>query len=149
MMRRRETTGRASPAAPGGRVRWRRPPPPRCPGRAPAPRPGRGPARGRRSLGGAPVGAGGGVAGRAAALGATQLNATASVPGTFVYSPAAGAVLGVGTSWQLTATFTPADTTTYLGTTTTVSIAVVKATPVITWATPADIVYPTPLSALQ
>ena len=31
------------------------------------------------------------------ALGATQLNATANVPGTFVYSPTAGTVLPVGT----------------------------------------------------
>ena len=30
------------------------------------------------------------------ALGATQLNATASVPGTFVYTPAAGTVLNAG-----------------------------------------------------
>ena len=30
------------------------------------------------------------------ALSATQLNATASVPGTFVYTPAAGTVLNAG-----------------------------------------------------
>jgi len=30
------------------------------------------------------------------ALGATQLNATASVPGTFVYAPPAGTVLNAG-----------------------------------------------------
>ena len=41
-------------------------------------------------------------------LGATQLNATASVPGTFVYNPVAGTVLPAGIS-TLTATFTPAD----------------------------------------
>jgi outer membrane protein OmpA-like peptidoglycan-associated protein len=43
------------------------------------------------------------------ALGATQLNATASVPGTFVYSPATGALLPVGKS-TLKVTFTPTDT---------------------------------------
>ena len=44
------------------------------------------------------------------ALGATQLNATANVPGTFVYSPAAGTVLPVGTH-TLRVTFTPTDLT--------------------------------------
>ena len=42
-------------------------------------------------------------------LGNAQLNATASVPGTFTYSPAVGTVLNAGTSQTLTATFTPAD----------------------------------------
>ena len=42
------------------------------------------------------------------ALSATQLNATASVPGTFTYSPATGAVLPVGKQ-VLKVTFTPTD----------------------------------------
>ena len=46
------------------------------------------------------------------ALSATQLDATANVPGTFVYNPAAGTVLTAGTQ-QLTAVFTPTDTTDY------------------------------------
>jgi hypothetical protein len=46
------------------------------------------------------------------ALSATQLNATANVPGSFSYNPASGTVLGPGTQ-QLTATFTPSDATTY------------------------------------
>ena len=41
-----------------------------------------------------------------AALSATQLNATASVPGTFAYSPAVGVVLNAGTQ-TLNVTFTP------------------------------------------
>jgi hypothetical protein len=45
------------------------------------------------------------------ALSATQLNATASVAGSFIYSPAAGTVLGG--SQPLTATFTPTDKTDY------------------------------------
>jgi hypothetical protein len=45
-------------------------------------------------------------------LSATQLNATASVPGTFVYTPAAGTVLGAG-SQTLSVTFTPTDTVDY------------------------------------
>jgi sugar lactone lactonase YvrE len=43
-------------------------------------------------------------------LDATQLNATASVPGTFTYSPAAGTVLNAGTA-QLTGHFVPDDAT--------------------------------------
>ena len=46
-------------------------------------------------------------------LGAAQFNATASVPGTFVYSPAAGTVLPVGAGQPLSVTFTPTDTATY------------------------------------
>jgi outer membrane protein OmpA-like peptidoglycan-associated protein/phage baseplate assembly protein W len=42
------------------------------------------------------------------ALSTTQLNATASVPGTFAYSPATGAVLPVGKQ-VLKVTFTPTD----------------------------------------
>ncbi|MCX6538783.1 MAG: M12 family metallo-peptidase [Acidobacteria bacterium] len=57
------------------------------------------------------------------ALSATQLNATASVPGTFVYTPAAGAVLTAGTQ-TLSVTFTPTDTTNYTTATTSVTIVV-------------------------
>jgi uncharacterized protein YjdB len=46
------------------------------------------------------------------ALSAAQLNATANVPGTFSYNPVAGTVLQAGTQ-QLTATFTPSNTTDY------------------------------------
>ena len=46
-------------------------------------------------------------------------------------------------------TFTPTDTANYTTATTTVAITVLKATPTITWATPADIVYGTALSATQ
>ena len=42
-------------------------------------------------------------------LGQAQLNATANVPGTFVYSPAAGTVLNAGAAQVLTARFTPSD----------------------------------------
>ena len=56
------------------------------------------------------------------ALGGTQLDASASVPGTFVYSPTAGTVLSTG-SQTLTVTFTPTDTTDY--TTATASVVLV------------------------
>ncbi len=47
------------------------------------------------------------------ALSATQLDATASVPGTFVYNPPAGTVLSPGAGQTLSATFTPANGTIY------------------------------------
>ena len=47
------------------------------------------------------------------ALSATQMDATASVPGTFSYNPAAGTVLQAGAGQTLSVTFTPTDTTNY------------------------------------
>ena len=64
------------------------------------------------------------------ALSATQLDATASVPGTFVYNPPAGTVLAAGT-YQLGATFTPADTTDYLTGTAVTLLTVSPATPTL------------------
>lgn len=46
-------------------------------------------------------------------LSATQLNATASVPGTFSYTPAAGTVLSAGQNQVLTGNFVPADAINY------------------------------------
>ncbi len=43
----------------------------------------------------------------------TQLDASASVPGTFVYIPQSGTVLSAGQNQQLTTTFTPTDTANY------------------------------------
>jgi len=45
-------------------------------------------------------------------LSATQLNATANVAGTFVYTPAAGTILNAGANQILTVNFTPTDQTT-------------------------------------
>ena len=61
------------------------------------------------------------------ALSGTQLNATASVAGTFVYSPVAGTVPAVGTQ-TLSVTFTPTDGTNYTTVTATVSLTVTQAT---------------------
>jgi hypothetical protein len=58
-------------------------------------------------------------------LSSAQLDATANVPGTFAYSPAAGAVLPVGTD-VLKATFTPNDTTDYTNATAEVVLTVKK-----------------------
>jgi hypothetical protein len=82
------------------------------------------------------------------ALGAAQLNATAQAPGSFVYSPAAGEVLAAGTH-TLSVTFTPKNTADEAVTRATVSLTVVKATPIITWSTPAAIPYGSLLSAAQ
>jgi len=66
------------------------------------------------------------------ALSSTQLDATASVPGAFVYSPAAGAVPRVprspATCDTLKVTFTPTQTTDYTKETATVCIVVNPAT---------------------
>ena len=83
-----------------------------------------------------------------------QLNAFAtdpatgnSVPGSFVYNPASGTVLGAGTH-TLRTTFTPYDTTNYTTASRNVSLTISKATPLITWNDPADI-SGTPLSETQ
>ncbi len=82
-------------------------------------------------------------------LGPTQLNATvAGVPGTLTYSPVSGTVLTAGPH-SLMVTFTPADPTLYNSAQKQVTISVLKATPTITWATPASIVYGTALSSTQ
>lgn len=58
------------------------------------------------------------------ALSSTQLDATTTAAGTFVYSPAAGTVLPVGTNQTLSVTFTPSDLTTFTTTTATNTITV-------------------------
>jgi len=52
-----------------------------------------------------------------------QLNASANVAGTFVYSPTNGTALNTGTN-TLTAIFTPTDTVDYTGSTNTVNVVV-------------------------
>ena len=60
------------------------------------------------------------------ALSALQLNANASVPGSFVYSPASGALLPVGQQ-TLTVSFSPADPLNYAHVSAAVSIVVLPA----------------------
>ena len=83
------------------------------------------------------------------AVGAAQYNATANVPGTFVYYPAPGTVLPAGPAWTLRAEFTPDDTANYFSSTKYSSIAVTKVVPVISWTSPAPLVYGTPLGAAE
>jgi len=68
-------------------------------------------------------------------LSAAQLNATASVPGTFIYTPAAGTIPPVGSD-ILSVTFTPTDSTDYSAATTTVTLMVNNPVPVITSLNP-------------
>jgi hypothetical protein len=82
------------------------------------------------------------------ALSGVQLNASSTVAGSFTYSPAAGTVLGAGTQ-TLTVTLVPTDSADYTDATATVTLTVNKATPPITWATPAAIIYGTALSGVQ
>jgi DNA-binding NarL/FixJ family response regulator len=82
------------------------------------------------------------------ALSATQLNATASVPGSFGYAPALGDVLPQG-KHALSVTFTPADEARYTTAQATVTVTVAKAPPVINWTPPAPIPYGTVLSRAQ
>ncbi len=81
-------------------------------------------------------------------LGSGQLDAAASVPGSFSYDPAAGTILGAGAQ-TLSVTFTPTDGTDYTSATATTTIAVAQAIPAITWTSPASIVYGTALGAAQ
>jgi hypothetical protein len=80
-------------------------------------------------------------------IGAAQLNATATVAGTFVYSPVAGTVLGAG-DHLLSVTFTPSDAS-ISGATASVALHVNQAVPSIAWANPAAITFGTPLGAAQ
>jgi hypothetical protein len=82
------------------------------------------------------------------ALSATQLDASSTVAGTFVYTPASGSVLTAGTH-TLSVTFTPSDTTDYTTATTTVQLTVNQAMPTISWSAPSAITYGTALSATQ
>jgi|GEM_PF-1702372 len=82
------------------------------------------------------------------ALSGTQLDATASVAGTFVYAPVAGTVLGVG-SQTLSVTFTPTDTIDFTTASGSVTLVVNKGTPSIVWAMPPAITYGTALGAMQ
>ncbi|MBQ7589773.1 MAG: leucine-rich repeat domain-containing protein, partial [Verrucomicrobia bacterium] len=77
-----------------------------------------------------------------------QLNATADMEGTFEYDPAIGTKLNAGTQ-TLTATFTPVDADNYETASASVELVVNKATPIITWETPAAITYGTELTDAQ
>ncbi len=83
-----------------------------------------------------------------AVVGATQLNATATVSGSFAYTPAAGERLEAGVH-TLSVTFTPADRANYATAQATVTLIVTKAMPAIQWQAPAEITYGAALDAIQ
>ena len=58
-------------------------------------------------------------------------------------------MLSAGANQTLSVTFTPTDGLNYTTATKTVTINVLKGTPVITWAPPADVTYGTALRATQ
>jgi hypothetical protein len=84
-------------------------------------------------------------------LSGTQLNASANVAGSFVYTPPANTVLPPGAGQTLSTTFTPTDSVDYNTAMASVQInvTVVKTTPSITWAKPADIVFGSALGPTQ
>ena len=84
-------------------------------------------------------------------LNSTQLDASAwfgtkLVTGTFVYNPTSGTTLNIGTH-KLNVDFTPADVAKYTTASKNVTINITKATPTITWNSPADITYGTALNS--
>lgn len=82
------------------------------------------------------------------ALGPTQLNATANVPGTFTYNPPAGTVLSAAAIQLLSLTFTPSDLTLYDPTTASNAIGVLSA-PLTVKADDANKEFGVPLPALS
>jgi len=82
-------------------------------------------------------------------LSGAQLSATASVPGTFTYTPPLSTVLPAGANQTLSVLFTPADTVHYTAASAVTTITVNKATPNITWSAPTPIIFGTALGAIQ
>jgi subtilase family serine protease len=74
-------------------------------------------------------------------LGSAQLDATASVAGSFDYMPPSGAFLGVGQNQTLSAIFTPSDTTDYQTVSATTTINVLPAALHVVSITPASNTY--------
>lgn len=78
-------------------------------------------------------------------LGAVQLNATANVPGTFVYTPVSGTVLNAGTQ-TLNVTFTPTDQATYSIVTKSVTIVVNPASATLSYSNLTQVYNGSPLA---
>jgi hypothetical protein len=82
------------------------------------------------------------------ALSATQLDANSAVAGSFVYTPAAGAVLAVGPQ-TLSVTLNPTDSTDYTTATATVLLTVNATAQTISFTAPASVSYGTAPIALS
>jgi hypothetical protein len=74
------------------------------------------------------------------ALSAAQLNASSTAAGTFVYTPAAGVVLGIG-SQTLSVTLTPTDSNDYSTATSTVQLTVNATTQTISFTASSTMTY--------
>jgi len=74
------------------------------------------------------------------ALSASQLNATASVAGSFVYSPPSGTTLATG-AHALQVSFTPTDTANYNSVSTSVSLLVYSPSPSFSLIAPPSLIY--------
>lgn len=79
------------------------------------------------------------------ALSSTQLNATASVEGTFEYTPPSGTILNVGNNQELKTDFTPTDGLNYNTASKTVYINVVTTTGIERISEELIILYPNPV----
>jgi len=79
-------------------------------------------------------------------LSGAELNAKATVPGTFIYTPTEGTVLAAGVH-KLMATFVPEESEYYREAKATVTMIVARATPDARWKQPPDIVYGTPVGS--
>jgi hypothetical protein len=73
---------------------------------------------------------------------------SATVAGTFTYTSAAGTVLNAGAGQSVAVTFTPSDSTDYTTVSTTVTVNVAQATPVVS-VNPVPLIYGTPLANSQ
>ena len=80
------------------------------------------------------------------ALANSQLTGTASVPGTFTYTSAAGTVLKAGNGQNEGVTFIPTDSTDYVRASATVAVNVAQATPTVVGVNPVSITYGTALA---
>ncbi|HEX6706824.1 MAG TPA: glycoside hydrolase family 30 beta sandwich domain-containing protein [Albitalea sp.] len=81
-------------------------------------------------------------------LSTAQLNARSNVPGTFTYSPAAGAKLEVGVR-SLSVTFTPQDRTSTATSTVVRTLTVNKAEPPVRWDLPSAVLQGSTLTPAQ
>jgi hypothetical protein len=82
-------------------------------------------------------------------LSGLQLNASTTVPGSFIYAPPVGTILSAGAGQTLAVAFSPVDATNYRTANATVRIDVLKVTPRITWPPPDTVVDGTILGPAQ
>lgn len=86
-------------------------------------------------------------------LGEEQLNATANIPGTFIYTPELGALLDAAQEQELSVEFTPEDLLNYNTMSKTVVMNILKRDPLITWKQPMDMFFdlndPEPITEKQ